>query len=401
MKDVLMIVHTMGTMLPSDNDRFSYLAKMLLKEGCNVEMVTSDFEHHKKMYRDKKIAKLHPFKITLLHEKSYKKNISIQRIKGHRFFAKELKKYLNARKRPDVIYCAVPPINSAYVAAQFAKEKGIRFVIDLQDLWPESFALALGSNPISKILLFPMKKRVDKVYAQADSAIAVSETYANRIRLVNNKSNEIFSVYLGTDGNEINQILSHSNINLLREPNEYFRIGYIGNLGKSYDFRNLIKAIALLKKKGLDDIELDLIGDGTERENINLLVKQYRIRAKITGYLPYDKMFTELVKCNVAINPIVKGTASSVVNKVGDYAAAGIPVVNTQDNTEYRQLLDKYNAGLNTIPEDSEDIARKILILYQSGKLRTDMGDNEKRLFNDKFDRSKTYQKIIDCILNV
>lgn len=199
MKDVLMIVHTMGTMLPSDNDRFSYIAEMLVNEECDVEMVTSDFEHHKKSYRDKKIANLHPFKITFLHETAYTKNISIKRIRGHLSFSKELKKYLTSRKQPDVIYCAVPPINSAYVVAEYAKRNNVRFVVDLQDLWPESFTIALGNNFLSKIALLPLKKRVDKVYAQADEAIAVSDTYIRRIKQVNSKANNFLSVYLGTD----------------------------------------------------------------------------------------------------------------------------------------------------------------------------------------------------------
>jgi glycosyltransferase involved in cell wall biosynthesis len=402
MKDVLMIVHTMGTMLPSDNDRFSYIAKMLLDKGCNVEMVTSDFEHHKKSYRDKRIADLSPFKITFLHEMAYKKNISIQRIRGHLSFARELKKYLDSRKQPDVIYCAIPPINSAYVAAEYAKKNNIRFVVDLQDLWPESFTIALGNNLFSRAALYPLKKRVDKIYAQADGAIAVSDTYAQRIRKVNSKAREILSVYLGTDGNTINEIVSNARqIDKMSENSGggYFRIAYIGNLGKSYDFQRLIEAVALLQKNDLENIELCFIGDGTEHAAIENLVHQHHVRATITGYLPYNEMFAQLIRCQVAVNPIKKGTSSSVVNKVGDYAAAGIPVINTQDNAEYRRLLEKYNAGLNTIPENSDDIARKIHILYQSEALRREMGENERKLFKDKFDRSKTYKRIIDTIL--
>ena len=401
-KDVLMIVHTMGTMLPFDNDRFSYIARMLQEEGNDVEMVTSDFEHHKKAYRDEKIADLHPFKITFLHEKSYKKNISVKRIIGHLSFAEELKKYLSFRKQPDVIYCAVPPINSAYVAAEYAKKKKVRFVIDLQDLWPESFTIALGNNLISKAVLYPLRKRVDEVYSQADGAIAVSDTYINRIKQASNKTSKFLSIYLGTDGNAIKNILSNidKKIELPESTENYFRIAYIGNFGRSYDFQHLIEAISLLQAKGINNIELYLIGDGTERTLIESLVEQYHIKAKITGYLPYEEMFTKLLQCQIAVNPIKKGTASSIVNKVGDYAAAGIPVINTQDNAEYRQLLEKYNAGLNTIPENSDDIARKILMLYQSEKLRHKMGENEKKLFEDKFDRSKTYNKIVECILS-
>lgn len=54
-----------------------------------------------------------------------------------------------------------------------------------------------------------------------------------------------------------------------------------------------------------------------------------------------------LCSCDIAVNPIKKGSAGSIINKVGDYAAAGIPVVNTQENLEYKNILEEYNAGIN------------------------------------------------------
>src|SRR5699024_5039339 len=113
--------------------------------------------------------------------------------------------------------------------------------------------------------------------------------------------------------------------------------------------------------------------------------------ATITGYLPYERMLSYLKKFDVAVNPIVKGGANSVVNKVGDYAAAGIPVVNTQDNQEYRNLVETYRCGLNVNPEDSSDLAEKILYLYENEEERTEMGKSNYRLFMDKFNRKKTY----------
>ena len=105
MLDILMVVHTMGTMDPSDNDRFSYIANMLISRGAKVEMVTSDFEHHKKRYRNcSEIKGKYSFDITFLHEKKYKKNVSLARILGHISFGEKLKKYLSKRKKPDVIY---------------------------------------------------------------------------------------------------------------------------------------------------------------------------------------------------------------------------------------------------------------------------------------------------------
>ena len=396
MKDVLMVVHTMGNLLPSDNDRFTYLAKMLMESGAKVEIVTSDFEHHKKGYRETGIADMHPFKITFLHEDSYKKNVSLARIKGHASFAKKLKKYLSERKKPDAIYCAVPPTVSALEAGKYAKKNDIPFVIDIQDLWPETFTIALGDSPIVHMLLKPLAHIADKVYKYADSIVAVSRTYVNRATKVNKWAKIKESVFLGTDGNIVDAIISKSDEK--PEKNDFI-LGYIGNLGRSYDFLNVFKALSILKKRGISDIKFILIGDGGEHQRIEEFSKRYYDNIEITGYLPYEEMFAKLLECDIVVNPIVKNSASSIVNKVGDYAAAGKAVVNTQNSAEYKLMVEKFNIGFNTKPEDAESIADGIQALYNNRELCKEMGNNNRRVFDKYFDRRKTYQKIVDVIL--
>src|SRR5699024_6724831 len=63
--------------------------------------------------------------------------------------------------------------------------------------------------------------------------------------------------------------------------------------------------------------------------------------------LDYPEMVSRLRGCDIAVNPIVAGAAQSITNKVGDYAAAGLPVVNSQECEAYRTLLDSYGAGLS------------------------------------------------------
>lgn len=397
MKDILMIVHTMGTLLETDNDRFTYLAKLLIEVGSNVEIVTSDFEHHKKNYRDVNIVQKHPFKVTFLHENPYKKNISIKRVIGHISFAMRLKSYLEKRKNPDVIYCAIPPTVSASIAARYAEKNKIRFVIDIQDLWPESFEMVLGNNILSKICLHPIAFFANRAYQQADAFIAVSNTYLKCGMKINKKAKCFKSVYLGTDGRIINQIV-HSNLPKVKNDN-VFSIAYIGNFGKSYDFLHLFQALALLKEKGIKNIRMHMIGDGDERYVVEKLIKEYYPNTIITGYLPYHEMIRYLVQCDIAVNPIIKGTYSSVVNKVADYAATGKPVINTQDNLEYQRLVETYNVGFNALPENTEDIANKILKLYENQKLREKMEKNNQKLFKSHFDRSCTYQEIVNALI--
>lgn len=390
MRDILMIVHTAGSLKCSDNDRFTYLARKLAEIGnSHIEIVTSDFEHHKKKYREN--IDRFPFKITFLHEKKYKKNVSIQRICGHISFSKELKKYLCTRKKPDVIYLAVPPLISAKVVAKYANKNNIKLVIDVQDLWPESFKMILGDSAIVKTLLYPLQRIADEIYNRANVVFSVSDTFFNYIMGKRIHECRGGGVYLGVDAERVKV-----GSTLYQKKMSEFWLAYVGNLGSSYDFDSVFEALDKLQSKNIKNITFVIIGDGDRRNELKIKAKERNIGIIITGYLPYEEMFNILSNADIAINPIIKTSVSSVVNKVGDYAAAGIPVINTQNSPEYRNLLTEYNAGINSIPEDAESIANAIETLYLDEKKRKNMGINNKKLFEAKFNRRNSYKLIID-----
>ena len=75
-----------------------------------------------------------------------------------------------------------------------------------------------------------------------------------------------------------------------------------------------------------------------------------------------------------------------------------MPVINTQENLEYRNLVEKYNIGYNCENSNKQDIANKIEILIKDKKLRKELGNNNRKLAEEKFDRKKTYNQIVKII---
>ena len=110
-------------------------------------------------------------------------------------------------------------------------------------------------------------------------------------------------------------------------------------------------------------------------------------------------MIQKLVSCDVAINPIRKGSAGSIINKVGDYAMAGLPVINTQESNEYRQLLQQYEAGINCECENSKEIALALERLLLDDDLRIQISRNSRKLGEERFDRKNTYYKLVDELI--
>ena len=389
-----LIVIANFTRLPWEkgNSRFPYIINLIDKEKFDIELITSNFLHSEKRHRKNILLNENlDYKITLIDEPGYKKNISVKRFLSHKTFAKNVKKYLETIEKPDIIYCAIPSLDVAKVAGDFANKNNIKFIIDIQDLWPEAFEMVFKVPVLKDIIFYPMRKKADKIYSMADSIIGVSNTYADRAGIVNKKYKHKLAVFLGTDLDYFDK--SHNEHEIITFDN-VFRIAYIGTLGNSYDIKCVIDAIKILKDKGINNILFEVMGSGPLKIEFEKYAKQKGVNCEFTGRLNYEEMVGYLCICDIAVNPIKKDSAASIINKVGDYAAAGIPVLNTQESIEYKKLVEDYQIGYNIENGNSEDLAEAIEYLYKNEDLRKKLGKNNRRLAEEKFDRKITYLKI-------
>ena len=393
MKKKLLVIANF-TKLPNENgnSRFTYIINLIDKEKYDVELITSSFSHGEKKQRGEiKIEGL-DYKITLIKEPGYKKNVSLKRFYSHYIFAKNVKKYLEKSKNnPDIIYCAVPSLDVAKVVSNFAKKNNVRFIIDIQDLWPEAFKMVFNVPVISNIIFAPMERLANKIYSKADDIVAVSDTYVKRAIKVNQKCDKKLTVFLGTDLDYFDKC---KNKDKSEKDKKNLEIAYIGTLGHSYNIKNIIDAIAILNQKEIENIKFVIMGNGPLEQEFKNYAIEKNVTCEFTGRLDYEKMIPRLCEADIAVNPIKKGAAQSIINKVGDYAAAGLPVISTQECTEYKKIVEDYKIGYNVQNDSPEEIAEKILELYNNEELRKEYGKNNRYLAEEKFNRKTNYLKI-------
>ena len=397
-KKILIIANFTKLPWEQGNSRFPYIINLIDKEKYDVELVTSSFSHGEKRQRENKSNDMNlDYKITLIDEPGYKKNVSLKRFYSHYVFAKNVEKHLGEIEKPDIIYCAVPSLDVAKVAAKFAENNDIKFVIDIQDLWPEAFKMVFNIPVLSDIIFYPMKKTANYIYSKANSIVAVSKTYANRAAVVNKRFDKKLPVFLGTD---LETFDNAKKVHEIVWDDDVVRLAYIGTLGHSYDIKCIIDAIKILNQKGLKNILFIVMGDGPLKESFEAYSKENNVNCEFTGRLAYEEMIGRLCACDIAINSITKGAAQSIINKVGDYAASGLPVVNNQESKEYRKLVEDYQIGFNVENSNPQEMAEKIELLYKDKELRKRLGENNRKLAEEKFDRNHTY-KVIKELLEV
>lgn len=402
MKKILVIAQF--TQLPGENgnnrSRFKYICEKLAMNGFDVTQVTSrfcDLDKSQRKYNSNDFADL-PYKIEILEDPGYIKTISIKRIYSQKIFAKNLDKWLKDSEKFDLVYCAGPPAEGMLVAGEYAKKNKIPFVIDIQDLWPEAMKTVINIPIIKDILFYPLKKQMDRAYSLANGIIGVSNTYTERVVAVNKIHSHALSVFIGTDLDKFDEY-SEEKYKKLEKDKEEFWITYAGSLNVSYDVETIVKAMRRLSLKGYGNIRLIILGSGAQKNRLSDLIDEYNLKATFTGWVDYGTMVAYLRKSDLLVNAIKKNAAQSITNKIGDYVSANVPIINGSTNQEFIDLVNKWDIGYNYTPENEESMAAVIeKVISDSAKRLEIMGNNARKLAEEKFDRKYTYTKIIELI---
>lgn len=389
--DVLMIAHFTGGGRRPD-DRFDTLAGILARRGAEVELVTSSFHHLSKKHRDPSDRETQLFVTTYVSEPAYRTNVSMRRLLSHRTLGRNLKEYLRHRRVPDVVYCAVPSLEAAHAATEFAASNGVRLILDVQDLWPEAFELVLRPRWAGRSVLAPLRRTAERIYRAADSVVTVSETYSNRVAEARGDAAGVTTVYLGTDLQRFDSFGAN-------RPTDdgYIELAYVGTLGHSYDLPTVFEALRILKRAG-KRMRLHVMGTGPFETQWRGDTADLLEEVIFYGRLEYPEMVARLRGCDIAVNPIVAGAAQSITNKIGDYAAAGLPVVNSQECPEYRDLLVAYGAGISCEPT-ADAVAAALVELAQDRNL-VERGMGSRRMAEERFDRAVTYERLGGVVLD-
>ncbi|CWN57531.1 glycosyltransferase [Neisseria meningitidis] len=373
--------------LPSEPhfNRFWYLAE-LLSQSHDVLLITSNFKHYDKSFRrpeDAEAASQGRLKVMLLEESGYSKNVSLGRVTSHHRFVKHFEKWLeNCRPgEQDVVFSAYPLIATNLLLGKHKARLGYKLIVDVQDVWPESFSSVVPFLKKVPHKLLPFASRANRAYRYADALVAVSQTYLDRAKETNpNVPGEV--IYIGADFPKLDAAPAKD------FGDDKTRFFYLGTLSYSYDVETVCKGVRKLLDDG-ENVELHIMGGGPDLEKL----KQYENRAiKFYGYLPYSEMMSIAKGCDIAVNAIHSHAMQSVTNKLSDYMALQKPILNSQTNAEVLSLLnllphENYRSGdVDSFVQAAKDILKRKNDPVQSDEIVR------------RFRRDISYRKIVNLI---
>lgn len=430
-------VVTMGVKLGDETrgyTRFRFLSELLVKEGFEVDLITSSFQHWDKAQRDCSRACYQglPYRIVFINEPGYKKNLDLSRILSHRQAAKNLRahfrKQFDGNAGYDLIYAEIPPNDVARVCAEEAKAHGVPFVADINDLWPEAMRMVVDIPVLSDIAFYPFSRDANRVYNLLSGAVGTSDEYAARPEQDRTAPYPRATVYVGNDLAKFDEG-AREHAAAIEKPAGEFWVTYAGTLGASYDVKTLIEAAAQLAGKANDkrdahageasahgtgaahaadgangaplNIRVKILGDGPDRNALEQLRDKLDAPVDFLGYTPYDKMAAYLCASDITVNSLVRSAAQSIVTKIGDYLASGKPMINTGSSPEFRAKVENDGFGVNVPAEDAPALAAAIAQLAAHESTRKMMGARGRKIAQEQFDQPQAYQAIVNLIRNL
>jgi glycosyltransferase involved in cell wall biosynthesis len=159
----------------------------------------------------------------------------------------------------------------------------------------------------------------------------------------------------------------------LRIPAEKPIVLYVGRLDVDKNVEILIKAIPLITKKIA--AHFVLLGEGTEKEKLQVLVKALKAQANISflKFIDYNNRALPRIyqTSNLFVNPCPYETQSIVTLEA---LATGLPVVVANAGALPELVENKVN-GFRFRPGDEKDLAKKIIKILQNKKLAKKMGE--------------------------
>jgi len=327
---------------------FYNLAKYLVKNGCEVEILTSGRLSGMHRY-------FHGIKYTFIPPRVVDQTLLFT----HPLFARGVLKYLLSRRFDIVHACGAVDL---YILL-----KRRRPVI-IQRFGMEPIRHNWRLRGFHKLLIVYPTWKIMNMYA--DAIFAETEYLKNLIiRLGQVEPEKIFVLPVGVDLTRIDEALSNLTLSkrtLGLEDADLVLIN-VNRLEHHKGVDYLIKALRILNRTL--DVRLVLVGTGSAEHTIKALIDNLNLRDKVLHFknIPYELLYQLMFLADISVTPTLgEGTPTVILEAM----ACGKPIVASRVPGIVEVVKHGVN-GLLVPPADSEAIAKAVLEIYDKGLITT------------------------------
>lgn len=299
-------------------------------------------------------------------------------------------------RRVDAIVVYSPPLTLGLAATAVKKWFGARFILNVQDLFPQN-AIDLGAlrNPA----LIRMFQGIESFcYRHADHITCHSEGNLHWLLCgqdMQHRQRDVSVVHNWVDVDRYQRTPPDVTVRKRLGMEEKFVLFFGGVMGYAQDLETVMEAARLLKDH--PEIAFLLVGDGVEKER---LVRQAQGLPNVIfhPFIPQEEYISWLRAMNVGLVTLKAEMATPVVpSKILGFMAAGIPYLALLNReSDARVITEEAGCGLLIDPGNPKAAAQAILHLAEDRQATASMGVRGVRYCRDHFSRRACIDKYLE-----
>jgi glycosyltransferase involved in cell wall biosynthesis len=294
---------------------------------------------------------------------------------------------------PDVVVGSSPQFLAAVAAFVVSRLKGVPFVMEVRDIWPESI-VAVGA--MNRNFLIRLLERVEiRLYRQADHIVVVTDAFKDDISAKGIPEDKITVLKNGADLSFFDQTLEEERLRTIESKHglkDKFVVSYIGTIGMAHRADILLEAAVRCQT---EDIVFLVMGAGSEREALACRAGELDLH----NFCLIPKQPKELVPYYLACSDVSvvhlrdKRLFETVIpSKIFEAMATCTPIA-LGVRGETRRIIEEADTGLFFEPEDPDALVETVLKMYQNPARHAEMAENGYEHVHKYYDRDKIADK--------
>lgn len=292
------------------------------------------------------------------------------------------------KRRMDVIIVYSPPLPLAIAGSKLKRFYNAKYILNVQDMFPQN-AIDLGI--LKNRLLIKLFERIEAyAYRNADFITVHSENNKSFLATRNSvPQDRIKVIHNWIDIKPYSKALRTGRFRKIFNIEDKFIFLFAGVIGPSQGLDLIIKAAE--KIKDVKDICFLIVGDGMEKERLEKMADDLKLKNVIFKPFVSKDEYPELVKdadiglaCLSSMNktPVVPG-------KILGYMAASVPVAAfLNKESDGHQIIRDANCGYSEISDDVEKTVETVIKIYNERSRLKEYGENGFNYVRENFEKN-------------